>query len=40
MMLPYPLNELSRAEVEPVADTYFAGLLQEMGVGAAGEQAA
>lgn len=39
-VLPYPLNELSRAEVEPVADTYFAGLLQEMGVGAAGEQAA
>jgi hypothetical protein len=30
-VLPYPLNELSRAEVDPVAEAYFAGLLTAMG---------
>ena len=30
-VLPYPLNELSRAEVDPVAEAYFAGLLSVMG---------
>lgn len=30
-VLPYPLNELSRAEVDPVAEAYFAGLLAIMG---------
>lgn len=30
-VLPYPLNELSRAEVDPVAEAYFAGLLKVMG---------
>jgi hypothetical protein len=30
-VLPYPLNELSREEVEPVADAYFEGLLTVMG---------
>jgi hypothetical protein len=39
-VLPYPLNELSRAEVDPVAEDYFAGLLQIMGSSAAGEKAA
>ncbi len=29
--LPYPLNELSRGEVDPVAEAYFAGLLSCMG---------
>lgn len=31
-VLPYPLNELSREEVEPVAEAYFEGLLSVMGV--------
>jgi hypothetical protein len=30
-VLPYPLNELSREEVEPVAQAYFEGLLGVMG---------
>lgn len=30
-VLPYPLNELSRAEVDPVADAYFDGLLEALG---------
>ncbi len=30
-VLPYPLNELSREEVEPVAEAYFDGLLGIMG---------
>lgn len=30
-VLPYPLNELSREEVEPVAEAYFAGALEIMG---------
>ncbi|MBV2147201.1 hypothetical protein KRZ98_02705 [Sphingobium sp. AS12] len=30
-VLPYPLNELSREEVDPVAQAYFAGLLEVMG---------
>lgn len=30
-VLPYPLNELSRDEVEPVAEAYFDGLLSVMG---------
>lgn len=30
-VLPYPLNELSRDEVDPVAQEYFAGLLSAMG---------
>ncbi len=30
-VLPYPLNELSRDEVEPVAEAYFEGLLGIMG---------
>ncbi|HEX7872825.1 MAG TPA: hypothetical protein VF475_07940 [Sphingobium sp.] len=30
-VLPYPLNELSREEVEPVAEAYFEGLLSVMG---------
>jgi hypothetical protein len=30
-VLPYPLNELSREEVQPVAEAYFEGLLQVMG---------
>lgn len=32
-VLPYPLNELSHDEVQPVADAYFAGLLEVMGAG-------
>lgn len=39
-VLPYPLNELSREEVEPVAEAYFAGLLETMGVAAAREKVA
>lgn len=31
-VLPYPLNELAREEVDPVAEAYFAGLLEVMGV--------
>jgi hypothetical protein len=30
-VLPYPLNELSREEVQPVAEAYFDGLLGVMG---------
>jgi len=30
-VLPYPLNELSREEVEPVAEAHFAALLTVMG---------
>lgn len=30
-VLPYPLNELARAEVDRVAEAYFAGLLDVMG---------
>jgi hypothetical protein len=30
-VLPYPLNELSQAEVQPVAQAYFEGLLGVMG---------
>jgi hypothetical protein len=30
-VLPYPLNELSRDAVDPVAEAYFAGLLTVMG---------
>jgi hypothetical protein len=30
-VLPYPLNELSREAVDPVAESHFAGLLQVMG---------
>lgn len=30
-VLPYPLNELPREEVEPVAEDYFEGLLKIMG---------
>lgn len=30
-VLPYPLNELSRDEVDPVAEAYFDGLLAVMG---------
>jgi hypothetical protein len=30
-VLPYPLNELSREAVEPVATEYFEGLLEAMG---------
>jgi hypothetical protein len=32
-VLPYPLNELSHDEVKPVAEAYFAGLLDVMGAG-------
>lgn len=39
-VLPYPLNELSRAEVEPVAEAYFAGLLDVMGGSLAREKVA
>ena len=40
-VLPYPLNELSREEVEPVAEAYFDGLLGVMGASlTAREQAA
>lgn len=30
-VLPYPLNELSREDVDPVAEAYFEGLLNIMG---------
>lgn len=33
-VLPYPLNELSREKVEPVAEAYYEELLQVMGVAA------
>ncbi|MXO89901.1 UGSC family (seleno)protein [Pontixanthobacter aquaemixtae] len=38
-VLPYPLNELSRAEVDPVAEEYFDGLIKVMGA-SIGEQKA
>jgi hypothetical protein len=39
-VLPYPLNERSREEVEPVAQTYFAGLLEVLGASLAEEKVA
>ena len=39
-VLPYPLNELSRDEVEPVAEAYYEGLLEMMGAGAAAREKA
>jgi hypothetical protein len=39
-VLPYPLNELSRGDVDPVAEDYFAGLLSVMGADRVREQAA
>lgn len=39
-VLPYPLNELSRDEVEPVAEAYFDGLLQVMGVSLSNQEQA
>ncbi|MET0179125.1 MAG: hypothetical protein ABW194_01420 [Novosphingobium sp.] len=39
-VLPYPLNELSRAEVDPVAEEYFDGLLAVMGARLAAEEKA
>lgn len=39
-VLPYPLNELARAEVDPVADEYFAGLLTVMGASLVAEEKA
>lgn len=39
-VLPYPLNELSRAEVDPVAEAYFAGLLQVMGASLSAKESA
>lgn len=39
-VLPYPLNELSRKEVEPVAEAYFEGLLKAMGASLAREEQA
>lgn len=39
-VLPYPLNELSRAEVHPVAEAYFEGLLGLMGASLTREEQA
>ncbi|HEX7858411.1 MAG TPA: hypothetical protein VF503_32410 [Sphingobium sp.] len=39
-VLPYPLNELSREEVEPVAEAYFEGLLTVMGASLTAEEKA
>lgn len=39
-VLPYPLNELSRDDVAPVAKDYFPGLLQVMGASLAGQEQA
>ncbi|MFT3964674.1 MAG: hypothetical protein QM690_02175 [Sphingobium sp.] len=39
-VLPYPLNELSREEVDPVADAYFDGLLAVMGASLSVEEKA
>ncbi len=39
-VLPYPLNELSRDEVVPVAEAYFDGLLTIMGANPAGQEQA
>jgi hypothetical protein len=36
-VLPYPLNELSKEEVMPVAEGYFEGLLATLGVNGATE---
>jgi hypothetical protein len=30
-VLPYPLNELAHAEVDPIAEAYFEGLIKTMG---------
>jgi hypothetical protein len=37
-VLPYPLNELSRDEVAPTAEAYFAGLLDVMGASLAARE--
>ncbi len=37
-VLPYPLNELSREEVAPVAASYFEGLLEVMGAAVRAEE--
>lgn len=39
-VLPYPLNELSREDVAPVAKDYFPGLLGAMGARLAGQEKA
>lgn len=39
-VLPYPLNELSREEVDPVADAYFEELLSVMGARLTAEEKA
>jgi hypothetical protein len=39
-VLPYPLNELSRDEVDPVAEAYFDGLLKVMGASLAAREKA
>jgi len=39
-VLPYPLNELSREEVEPVAEAYFEELLAVMGASLSGQERA
>ena len=39
-VLPYPLNELSREEVDPVADAYFDGLIAVMGAKLTAEEKA
>lgn len=39
-VLPYPLNELSREEVAPVAKDYFPGLIEGMGACLAGQERA
>lgn len=39
-VLPYPLNELSRAEVDPVAEQYFDGLLRAMGASLSKQESA
>ena len=39
-VLPYPLNELAREDVEPVAEAYFEGLLEIMGASLRAEEKA
>jgi hypothetical protein len=39
-VLPYPLNELSHEEVQPIADAYFDGLLKVMGASLAAQEKA
>ena len=39
-VLPYPLNELPREAVEPIAETYFQGLLRMMGASVSGQEKA